>query len=71
MDVQVVVFVRLVCDLQLFHVLEDDAEMVRLQRTLLTHVVDSRRNVMLDPCQQVCEGESWIGVELAIEEFYH
>ena len=50
------------------HVHEDGAVAVRFRRALLAKNVDNRRNVMLDFCQQLRGRESWIGVELAIED---
>ena len=41
---------------------------VRFPRALLTNIVDKRRKVTLDFCQQLRGRESWIGVELAIED---
>ena len=41
---------------------------VRLQRALLTKVVDSRRNVMPDLGQQLLRSESWIYVKHTIDE---
>ena len=40
---------------------------IRLRRVVLTKVV-SRREVLLDLCQQLLRGETWIDVELAITD---
>ena len=41
---------------------------IRLRRVVLTKVVISRREVLLDLCQQLLRGETWIDVELAITD---
>ena len=64
--VQIVFVVQLVTHVKLFnHVHQDDAVEVRL----LANIVDSRRNMILDLCQQLLGRGSWIAVELTIEYF--
>ena len=63
LGVQVVVLEHLAIHLQLLHH-EDDAVEARLWRALLPTVVDTR----LDLCQRLLGVESWIDVELAVEE---
>ena len=54
---------------RILHARDDDALGVRLLRACMTKVVDNRRTVMFDLGQQLLGSESWIDVELAIEEF--
>ena len=63
LDVQLVVFVRLVCDLQLVHHHhEDDAARVRLRSALLPKAVESRRDVKFDRRQRLRGDETRIHV---------
>ena len=59
--------VRLVCDLQLVH--EDGALGMSFQKALLTDVIDSPRDVLLDRRQHLCGGQFGIDHGIAIEEF--
>ena len=59
-----------VCDLQLVHhSQDDDAIGVHMRQALLTKVVDSRRTVMCDRCQQLRGVGTKIDNDFAIEKF--
>ena len=70
LDTQVVILVRLVCDLRhVNHRHEDDAVGVRLLNAFLAEVVECRRHVLFDRRQQLCGRETTIAVDITFEEF--
>ena len=64
MDLQVVILVRLICDIEIVHHVHADA-VERLWRALLADVV---RDVMFERRQRLRGGEIRIDVEFAIED---
>ena len=67
LDAQVVILVRLVCDLSNSFIIDMNI-MRRIRKAFLAEVVDGRRGVLFDR-RQKCGGDARIDVEFAIEEF--